>query len=105
MAGPGTVGLAAINGAIEAMVRPLAAELAPVRVNAVSPGVIDTAWWNWLPEDQKQGVFDQYGKASLVGRVGQPGEVAQVIKLLVENAFMTGQVIVCDGGLSLKAGG
>src|SRR5579863_2568345 len=46
---PGTVTLAAVNGAIERMVSPLAAELAPVRVNAVSPGIVDTAWWDFLP--------------------------------------------------------
>jgi NAD(P)-dependent dehydrogenase (short-subunit alcohol dehydrogenase family) len=46
---PGTSGLAAINGAIEAMVPTLAKELAPLRVNAVSPGVIDTPWWNGIP--------------------------------------------------------
>ncbi len=41
---PGTAGLAAVNGALEAAVAPLAAELAPRRVNAVSPGVIETGW-------------------------------------------------------------
>src|SRR5581483_8821614 len=45
---PGTAGLAAINGALAAAVPPLARELAPRRVNAVSPGVIDTPWWDWL---------------------------------------------------------
>lgn len=48
---PGTAGLAAINGALEAMVPPLAVELAPLRVNAVSPGVIDTVGWNNVPVD------------------------------------------------------
>lgn len=42
---PGSAGLAAINGAVEALVRPLAVELAPIRVNAVSPGAVDTPWW------------------------------------------------------------
>src|SRR5580692_1078777 len=50
---PGTAGIAAANGALEAMVAPLAVELAPLRVNAVSPGVIDTHWWSGLPEDQR----------------------------------------------------
>src|SRR5690606_18844858 len=47
---PGSAVLAAVNGAIERMVSPLASELAPLRVNAVSPGVIDTAWWSFLPD-------------------------------------------------------
>ena len=46
----GTSGLAAINGALEAMVGPVAAELAPIRINAVSPGVIDTPWWDAMPK-------------------------------------------------------
>ena len=45
--------LAAVNGAIEAMVPPLAVELAPVRVNAVSPGVIDTHWWDALGDQRE----------------------------------------------------
>ncbi|HEY1176900.1 MAG TPA: SDR family oxidoreductase, partial [Phytomonospora sp.] len=59
---PGTAGLAAINGAVEAMVGPLAAELAPRRVNAVSPGVIDTPWWHGLPEEQRRAMFDGFAK-------------------------------------------
>ena len=47
---PGAVGLAAVNGALEAVVPTLAVELAPLRVNAASPGVIDTPWWHGLPE-------------------------------------------------------
>src|SRR5690606_17530307 len=47
---PGTAVLAALNGAIEALVKPLAVELAPIRVNAVSPGVVDTPWWSSMPE-------------------------------------------------------
>jgi len=53
-ANPGTAGLAAINAAIEGLVKPLAVELQPLRVNAVAPGVVDTPWWDWLSEDQKK---------------------------------------------------
>lgn len=54
----GTAGIAAANGALETMVAPLAVELAPLRVNAVSPGVIDTHWWSALPEDQRRAYFE-----------------------------------------------
>jgi len=102
MAAPGLTGPAAINGAIEAMIRPLAAELAPVRVNAVSPGVIETPWWNWLPVEQRKEVMDRYAKASFVGRVGSPDDIAHVIELLIKNTFCTGEIITCDGGLRLR---
>ena len=51
---PGIAGIAAINGAVEALVKPLAVELAPVRVNGVSPGFVDTPWWAGLPEEARQ---------------------------------------------------
>lgn len=98
---PGTAGLSAINSAIEGLVRPLAVELKPRRVNAVSPGVIDTPWWNWLPEDQKRESFKKFAAATPVGRVGQPEDVAEAIVFLIGNSFMTGCVLECDGGLRL----
>ncbi|WP_242886270.1 SDR family oxidoreductase [Actinomadura litoris] len=101
---PGTSGLAAINGALEAMVRPLATELAPRRVNAVSPGVIETPWWDALPEAQRAAVFAEHAAALPVGRVGRPEEVAEAVVLAATNGFITGQVIECNGGLTLPAG-
>src|SRR6185312_13238540 len=71
-ANPGTAGLAAINSAIEGLVKPLAVELRPRRVNAVSPGVIDTPWWNWLQGDQKRETFEKFAAATPAGRVGKP---------------------------------
>ena len=100
-ANPGTAGLAAINSAIEGMVKPLAVELRPRRVNAVSPGVIDTPWWNWMSEDQKQTAFEKFARATPVGRTGRPDDVAQAIVFLIGNSFMTGCVLECDGGLRL----
>ena len=101
MANPGTAGLAAINAAIEALVPVLAVELKPLRVNAVSPGVIDTPWWNFLPEEQRQVTFAQYAANTPVGRIGKPEDVAHTIRFLIENTFMTGAVIECDGGVRL----
>lgn len=95
-------GLAAINGAIHAMVEPLALELAPKRINAVSPGVIDTPWWNAVPEEQRAQIFEFMASAVPVNRIGKPQDVAGAIMFLIENSFMTGSIIDCDGGLRIK---
>jgi NAD(P)-dependent dehydrogenase (short-subunit alcohol dehydrogenase family) len=98
---PGTVALAAVNGAIERVVSPLAAELAPVRVNAVSPGVIDTAWWSFLPEDQRRAQFDAAAASVPVGRIGTPGDVADAVAYLVDASLVTGAILPVDGGLTV----
>jgi NAD(P)-dependent dehydrogenase (short-subunit alcohol dehydrogenase family) len=98
---PGTVALAAVNGSIERMVSPLAAELAPVRVNAVSPGVIDTAWWSFLPEAERAQQFAAFGGDLPVGRVGRPEEVADAIVYLIHAGFVTSTVLPVDGGATV----
>jgi len=101
-ANPGTAGLAAINAAIEGMVRPLAVELRPRRVNAVSPGVVDTPWWDRrLAGDQKRAAFERFAASAPAGRVGRPEDVAQAIVFLVGNTYMTGCILEVDGGLRL----
>jgi NAD(P)-dependent dehydrogenase (short-subunit alcohol dehydrogenase family) len=100
---PGTAGLAAVNGAVETLTATLALELAPIRVNCVSPGVVDTDWWNRVvPAEQRAAVLDSFVAATPVGRVGEPDDVADVIALLVRNGYMTGTVIPVDGGARLK---
>ncbi|MGH6836368.1 MAG: SDR family oxidoreductase [Methylocella sp.] len=99
---PGTAGLAAINGAIQALIEPLAAELKPVRVNAVSPGIIDTPWWNRPGQEDQFAAPKRMTAATPVGRAGRPEEVASAICFLIGNEFMTGAVIDCDGGIRLK---
>jgi NAD(P)-dependent dehydrogenase (short-subunit alcohol dehydrogenase family) len=84
---------------VAAFVPILSAELRPLRVNGVSPGVIDTPWWDFMAEDQKRAVFTEYGAKSPVGRVGKPEDVAQAIAFLIHNTFVTGHVLLCDGGL------
>ncbi|NML31361.1 SDR family oxidoreductase [Paraburkholderia antibiotica] len=101
IANPGTAGLGAINGALESMIGTLARELAPLRVNAVSPGVVDTPWWDRFPASVKTELFRQQRETLPVRRVGQADDVAHALQFLLENAFMTGAVIECDGGLRL----
>ena len=96
-----TAGLAAINGAVEALVRPLAVELAPLRVNAVRPGVIDTPWWNAVPAEFKDAIFTQAERSLPVKRVGKPEDVASAIVMVATNGFMTGTVIDVSGGATL----
>ena len=99
---PGTSGLAAVNGALEAMIPTLALELKPIRINAVSPGIIETPWWDSWTKEQRQSVFNQISASTPVERVGQPEDIAQAILFLLENTFITGTVIECDGGIRIK---
>lgn len=98
---PETAGLAAINGALDAMVPTLAVELRPRRVNAVSPGVIATPWWDRVPESFRKDLFAQAAAKTPVGRIGQPEDVAQAILFLIQSTFVTGSIIDCDGGARL----
>jgi NAD(P)-dependent dehydrogenase (short-subunit alcohol dehydrogenase family) len=98
---PGTAGLAAVNGALETAVRPLAAELGPRRINAVSPGVIETGWWDELADDARREAFTAFAQRALVRRNGTADDVAHAIAALVENSFITGVVLPCDGGMRL----
>jgi len=98
---PGTVTLAAVNGAIERMVPPLAAELAPVRVNAISPGIIDTPWWSFLPEDQRQAQFTAAADSVPAGRIGTAADVAGAVAYLIEASLVTGTILPMDGGFTV----
>lgn len=97
---PGTALLAAVNSAIEAAVPPLARELLPRRINAVSPGVIETGWWDQLG-DALEETFATFAQDTSVGRNGHPDDVAAAILAFVENGFITGVVLPVDGGLRL----
>ena len=99
VANPGTSGLAAINGALGAMVLPLARELAPLRVNAVSPGVIDTGWWDKRAPDTKETFFASVAARTPAGRVGRVEEVANAILFLTSATYTTGAIVDVDGGM------
>ena len=76
----------------------LARELAPRRVNAVSPGVIATEWWR----DKQAGMFEAESGRAPLARAGEASEVADAVAFLVGNRFVTGIVLDVDGGLHLS---
>jgi NAD(P)-dependent dehydrogenase (short-subunit alcohol dehydrogenase family) len=98
---PGTAGIAAVNAAVEALVKPLAVELAPRRVNAVSPGFVDTPWWDQMPEDARRDYFAAAAQALPARQIATAGQVAEVIALAATNQNLTGTVIETDGGARL----
>lgn len=104
MAIPGSAGLAAVNGALESIVPPLAVELSPVRVNAVSPGIIDTPWWHFMPADQRTAMFEATAASTPAGRIGKPEDVAGAALFLAGHPFLTGTVLPVTGGANLPTG-
>jgi NAD(P)-dependent dehydrogenase (short-subunit alcohol dehydrogenase family) len=102
---PGTAGIAALNAAVEALVKPLAVELAPRRVNAVSPGVVDTAWWSGFPDEMREGFFAQTAAQVPVRRVATADDVAEVVALAATNTNLSGTVLEADGGAHLVSVG
>ena len=89
---------AAVCGAMEALTRALAVELAPVRVNAVSPGFVRTPLWDPIPEAQREAFFREAGGKLLTKRIGEAAELGEAYCYLMENTFTTGQTLVVDGG-------
>ncbi len=102
---PGTAGIAALNGAVEALVRPLAVELAPIRVNGVSPGLVDTPWWSGLPDDARRSYFAQAARALPVQRIATADDIAEITAVAATNPNVTGTVIETDGGARLVSMG
>jgi NAD(P)-dependent dehydrogenase (short-subunit alcohol dehydrogenase family) len=93
--------VAAINGAIESLVYALAVELAPVRVNAISPGWVDTPIWRQVAGAGKATMLEAMAKRLPVGRIGQPDDIAQAIESVMRNGFISGTVVHVDGGQRL----
>jgi NAD(P)-dependent dehydrogenase (short-subunit alcohol dehydrogenase family) len=97
----GWVIAASVCGTIEALTRALAVELAPIRVNAVSPGVVRTNLWQNMSAPERERLYESVGNSLPVGRVGEASEVAQAYLFLMQEGFGTGQTVVVDGGTVL----
>jgi NAD(P)-dependent dehydrogenase (short-subunit alcohol dehydrogenase family) len=92
---------ASICGAMEALTRALAVELAPIRVNAVCPGVVKTELWSGMTEADRAAMYSAIGRKLPVGRVGEAEDLAEAYLYLMGERYSTGQVIVVDGGAVL----
>lgn len=95
---PNSAIIGAANGALESLARALALELAPVRVNAVSPGVIDTPIRAAMPEAARKEMLAKTAAALPVGRVGMAEDIARQIASFMANGFATGSIVYIDGG-------
>ena len=90
--------MAASIGAVEALVRGLALELQPVRVNAVAPGVTDSTFFTQFDKQSQDALFAKAAGSNLVKRVGTVDEIASAYIFLMINEFMTGEILRIDGG-------
>jgi NAD(P)-dependent dehydrogenase (short-subunit alcohol dehydrogenase family) len=93
----------AINAALEALARGLALERAPVRVNTVSPGLVDTPLYARMSDADRQAMFDKVAGRLPAGRIGQPENIAQAILFVATNPFATGSTVTVDGGGTIAA--
>jgi NAD(P)-dependent dehydrogenase (short-subunit alcohol dehydrogenase family) len=95
---PGFVIGASICGAMEAVTRTLAVELAPIRVNIVTPGFVDTELWSNVPRAAKEQMFRAAAAKLPVGRIGTAEDVAEHYLSFMRGRYVTGQSLVVDGG-------
>jgi NAD(P)-dependent dehydrogenase (short-subunit alcohol dehydrogenase family) len=95
---PGGALAATVNGALESMVRALALELAPIRVNAVSPGWVDTPVWDQLATPEaKDARMTEMAARLPARRLGRPGDIANAVAFLLADDFVTGTVLHAEG--------
>ena len=94
----GTLGVAVTNGAADVLARSLALELAPIRVNAISPGVIDTGAWDALGEQGRADYFAEMSARNPARRIGTADDIANGVLFAMTSTFLTGQTLHIDGG-------
>ncbi|RPH05822.1 MAG: SDR family oxidoreductase [Alphaproteobacteria bacterium TMED93] len=94
---PGQIALASVGGAVEAFSRSIASEIMPIRINIVSPGIIDTPMVP-LEGEERDDFYKKVTKDNLIPRAGKAEEVSQAILFAIQNDFITGTTIDVDGG-------
>lgn len=92
----------ALNSAIEGLVRALAMDLAPIRVNAVSPGVVDTPVFSGIDAESREAMFRKIAQSLLLQHVAKPEEIAEAYVYLANNTYTTGSVLHVEGGAILS---
>ncbi len=95
---PGQVSIGAVGAAVESLVRTVAREIAPRRINVVSPGAIDTPMNPMEPGPERDALYAKMTATNAIQRAGTSDEVAQAIIFMVQNEFVTGTTIDVDGG-------
>ncbi|QUQ67223.1 SDR family oxidoreductase [Kutzneria sp. CA-103260] len=95
---PGMLAVGGTNAAVDAIVRGLAVELAPIRVNAVSPGTIDSGAYDALGDEAKSALFANREATSPARRIGTVDDIAGVVLFALDSTFMTGVSLAIDGG-------
>ena len=99
--GPGWAVAASICGAVESLTRALAIELAPIRVNAVSPGVVRSPLWASMTEESRDRLYRDTAASIPAGRVGEVDDIAQAYLFCLTQPFATGSILTVDGGTAL----
>jgi NAD(P)-dependent dehydrogenase (short-subunit alcohol dehydrogenase family) len=94
----GMLAVGATNGAVNILVRSLAVELAPIRVNAISPGTVDTGAYDGLGEMAKAELFAHRAETNPGRRIGEADDIARAVLFAVTNTFVTGTTVAVDGG-------
>ena len=94
----GYLGVAITNGAADYLTRSLAVELSPIRVNTISPGVIDTGAWDAMGVEGKRTYFEHISEQNPAQRIGTVDDIANAVLFAMTNTFMTGVTLKIDGG-------